>query len=141
MGVLEFKGYSVKKMHYDRNSNFTQQNGKIRLNPVIKAKTSRSENEVTVELSVQVGNLDGDDWPFEVMCVAKGDFVYNPSEDDQGMGIDTFIKNNTVAILYPYVRTIITTLTSSSNEFPGVYLPTINVGKMLRHSKEDNSDE
>ncbi|MCI1632814.1 MAG: protein-export chaperone SecB [Liquorilactobacillus nagelii] len=46
------------------------------------------------------------------------------------------VRNNAVAILYPYARAIVATLTTTSNEFPGYNMPTINVNKVLAQQDE-----
>nr|WP_278415790.1 protein-export chaperone SecB [Lactobacillus taiwanensis] len=45
--------------------------------------------------------------------------------------MSNFVKKTTVAILYPYIRQLISSLTQESNEYPSYILPTINVAKML----------
>ncbi|WP_187331134.1 protein-export chaperone SecB, partial [Lactiplantibacillus plantarum] len=51
--------------------------------------------------------------------------------DHNQVGIDTLIKKNAVAILYPYVRSLVSGITNASNQFPALILPTINVAQLL----------
>lgn len=53
------------------------------------------------------------------------------------MNID--FEPNAIAILYPYVRSIISTYTTNSNVDP-IILPTINVVEMLKQEK-NNKDK
>ncbi|RKD29993.1 hypothetical protein BG617_01670 [Lactiplantibacillus paraplantarum] len=73
--------------------------------------------------------------PFRASITINGTFEFNVSEDDSGVGVDMLIRNNAVAILYPYARALIANLTLSSNEYPAVTLPTINVAKVLANSE------
>ena len=87
-------------------------------------------------MSVIVGSLEDKTIPFQVSCSIIGTFVYEPDEDATNVGLDALVRNNAVAILYPYVRAIIATLTTTSNEFPGYNMPTINVSELLAQQGE-----
>lgn len=136
MSVLEFKGYTVNKMIYEKNNNFLDSNKNISLNPKLSAESTSDNSNITIKLSVSVGSFEDTSTPFRVQCEVEGRFIYNIDEDENDFGKDVFIKNNCVAILYPYVRAIVGTLVSSSNEFPGYYMPTINVSKALSEDAE-----
>lgn len=69
--------------------------------------------------------------PFKIECEVVGEFKYNADKNDTKISEEAIIKNNTVAILYPYIRQLISSLTQQSNEYPSYILPTINVGKVL----------
>lgn len=131
MAVLEFNGYRVKEMSYKSNSKFKKEKN-LFLNPKLKVKNNVQDNKIEVNLNVTVGSLNDDSMPFEVKCSVEGIFVYNAEQDKNNMGVDAFVRNNAVAILYPYVRALVATLTTSSNEFPGYNMPTINVGEILK---------
>lgn len=47
--------------------------------------------------------------------------------------IDSF-KNNAIAILYPYVRSLVTSYTANANVVP-LILPTININKFIENKK------
>ncbi|WP_125710678.1 protein-export chaperone SecB [Companilactobacillus zhongbaensis] len=139
MTVLEFKGYTVNEMNYKKNPNYIPGSSKkISLNPTFSSDNDISDNEIHVNLDIKVGSLKETSIPFEASCSVQGLFEYNPNEDEDDIGIDTFLRNNALAILYPYARAIIATLTTSSNEFPGYNLPTVNITKALE-SNNDNS--
>lgn len=131
MAVLEFNGYKVKEMSYKSNPNFKKEKN-LFLNPKLKVENNVQDNKIEVDLYVKVGSLDDESMPFEVKCAVEGTFVYNADQDENNMGVDVFIRNNAVAILYPYIRSLVATLTTSSNEFPGYNMPTINVGEVLK---------
>lgn len=136
MAVLEFKGYHVNKMAYTKNEKFEISNEKIKLSPTLSTNFDIKKNEINVSLKVGVGSIQKKNIPFFVECSLTGVFIYKKEEDKTEVGLDTLIRNNAVAILYPYVRAIISTLTMTSNEFPNYNLPTINVGQAL---KEQNN--
>lgn len=130
MAVLEFKGYSVKEQSYKRNEKFEQTQKEILLNPKIEISNQTVEDGILVTLGVQVGSLKGD--PFEVIVKISGEFHYHPDQDNDNIGVDYLIRTNAVAILYPYVRMIVSNLTNTSNEYPTFTLPTIDVAQVLK---------
>ncbi|WP_204122487.1 protein-export chaperone SecB [Lacticaseibacillus mingshuiensis] len=131
MSVLDFKGYTVTQMAYSKNAAFDQVNRQISLNPKLSEKHIIEDSSATINLRVVAGSDEGDKLPFSVSCEVQGKFIYNFEEDENNLGAEVFVRNNGVAILYPYVRAIIGNLTAFSNEFPGFFLPTINVAKAL----------
>ena len=70
-------------------------------------------------------------YPFEMNLEMTGFFETENGESDK------FIKN-AIAILYPYVRALISTYTANANINP-LILPAINVNKLIENS-EDKKD-
>ncbi|CAH0418891.1 protein-export chaperone SecB [Periweissella ghanensis] len=132
MSILNFQGYTVKQMEYLSNENFNKNQQSVTLEPRLQSDIKIEGTNIEITLSVKVGSVEDNLSPFFVSCTVEGIFVYQPSEDDTAMGIDNFAHNNAVAILYPYVRTIITSLTVNSNEFPAYIMPTINISELLQ---------
>lgn len=131
MDVLQFNGYRVENMSYQRNDQYRQTSKQIIFSPEISSDIEKNGNNISVSLTVVVGALDKTETPFQATCSLVGSFVYHPEEDKANIGLNTLVQKNAVAILYPYIRAIISMLTNSSNEFPGFNLPTINVSDAL----------
>lgn len=133
MAVLEFTGYRVNNMKYIRNKNFNKKTESIKMSPEISSNFNvKDDNKIIVSLAVTVGSTEQNSVPFQAECSVSGTFIYKVEEDETKVGLDKLIRNNAVAILYPYVRMIISNLTMNSNEYPNYNLPTINVGKLLQ---------
>ena len=133
MAVLEFTGYRVNNMKYIRNKNFNKKTESIKMSPEISSNFNvKDDNKIIVSLAVTVGYTEQYSVPFQSECSVSGTFIYKVEEDETKVGLDELIRNNAVAILYPYVRMIISNLTMNSNEYPNYNLPTINVGKLLQ---------
>lgn len=87
-------------------------------------------------LGVQIGDIDGDtSLPFYINVEIEGDFAL--SENDQA---DILMKQNAVAILFPYLRSTLTMLTTVANINP-IILPTINLAKMFESEQTQESDD
>ncbi|WP_334352017.1 protein-export chaperone SecB [Companilactobacillus sp. HBUAS56257] len=133
MAVLNFNGYTVKEMNYTKNDNF-KNDSEIALKPKLKFNNQIKNDKIVVEISASIGSLKDNRIPFKASCSLEGTFEYISSEDESNIGPDSLIRNNAVAILYPYLRATISNLTSQSNEFPAYILPTVNVAKLLKNN-------
>jgi len=131
MAVLEFKSYSVNEVSYKKNELYQGTSQNISLDPKIDIKNTLEQDRIIVTVDVQVGSQADNRTPFIVTASVSGQFVYHENEDQNQIGVDTLIKKNAVAILYPYVRSLVSTVTNASNQFPALILPTINVTQVL----------
>lgn len=133
MAVLEFKRYHVTEQSYKRNEHFEKSDNGIDINPkfAFNIKNNARDNSFIVNLGITIGSSSDNSVPFEVIVRVSGKFVYRIEDDTENVGADTLIRKNAVAILYPYVRSLVSSLTNSSNEYPAVTLPTIDVAQVL----------
>jgi len=145
MAVINFEDYKVTKMQFIENDDFElkQQSEPIELDHEINFNIYKKDNldEAIVELTIKVGGLDLDVEPFFLTVTIKGIFTFNASEDKLSNGFDTYLKGNALAILFPYVRQIISMLTSMSNSYPTYIMPTINIVKVLEEMENSNSED
>lgn len=136
MAVLNFNGYKVVHAEYTRNDLFSSSEDQgIDLTNKIKADLKYDDTSAEIQLSVSIGSLDEKNQPFKVDITTLGFFNYNAEEDEKKLGIETLLKVNGTAILYPYVRSIVSILTNMSNEFPGYNMPTVNIHKTLENQE------
>ncbi len=69
--------------------------------------------------------------PFNIKVTLEGSFKYNASEDEANIGLDELLKKNATAILFPYLRAIVSQLTSMGNEYQPLLIPAMNIGALL----------
>lgn len=145
MAVINFEDYKVTKMQFNENDNFElkEQSESIELGHEINVNIYKKDklDEAVVELTIKVGGLDSEVEPFFLMVTIKGIFTYNANEDEPSNGFDTYLKGNALAILFPYVRQIISTLTSMSNRYPTYIMPAINIVQVLEEMENSNSED
>lgn len=96
-----------------------------------KINKERNKMEITLKVNVFKGQEES---PFNMEVELIGYFELD-GEDDI-----TRYEANAIAIMYPYLRAIISTYTASANVSP-VILPAINVNAMLKRKKEENNQE
>ena len=139
MTVLKFKNYTVNKTFFQENTLFDKKIKELNLNPIFNYTIIPTDNVNTKNLlfNVKIGDLESEDSPFYIDIVINGLFEYVPEENELELSMDDYLKENGIAILFPYARSIISTLTSQSNSsYPTIILPTINVPEVVRRSEK-----
>lgn len=66
--------------------------------------------------------------PFELKVSMVGHFTYPEQEDEDTVAKDHILQENTVSILFPFLRSIVAALTSNAN-IPTLMLPVMNFTK------------
>ena len=122
--VLKFNNYIVNEINFKRNIKFEQ---KEEIPIDVSIQSNIKENDTTMEVNLEVKVFEGAEeknYPFEMLINITGFFnlVNNKEKID--------FKPNAVAILYPYVRAIVSNYTANANVAP-LILPPINVNKLL----------
>lgn len=123
--VLKFNRYIVDKVIFKNNENFTQRDEKISLKFNIEKNIIKNDNNMEVKLTTYVfKDSEKNNYPFEMEIVITGYFTIINNKEEINF------EPNTLAILYPYVRAIVSTYTANANISP-LILPAINVNKLI----------
>lgn len=135
-GVIQFEGYRLIDAKFSCDSGFEfheLKNGEFRYS-FSKCHTAISENEMQVNLRSRVFYSDNDDFdtaPYRVSIEIAGRFSSKTA-------FKKMWENNALAILFPYVRSIVSCITAQSGR-NAVILPTVNIARMFEESEEDKS--
>lgn len=124
--VLELRNYLVKKINFSLNEKFNFSIQKeVQIAPRFKRDILKiDEDNVAVDLSI---NIDKEDVPFFIEIEIEGIFKLNQWEENDNRVI---IENNAVAILFPYLRSLVTMVTANANFNPYI-LPVMNISAMF----------
>lgn len=109
--LFERRDYAIKKVDIDN----TKINFKRSIDDI-------GNNKYKVYLSINMSSENG----FDIETCISGIFEF---EGDKDFG-NKLLSHNTVAILFPYLRSQITLLTSQPG-FEPVILPVININRLL----------
>lgn len=137
-GVISFEGYQVDNINYEKNN--SNQKGDYTSFPpeffIVKAD-KENNNQFNIIMGVKIDDSDAENiLPFTAEVVVRGFYSFN-TDDAKEYDIDNihlFQLVNGSAILYPYLRSILTDITSKSMHNP-IILPTINFSKFI-HGRE-----
>ena len=127
--ILKFKEYIVEDVIFKNNDKFDNSQA-VKLDLKINEETKKENNILKVDLNVTVfEEAEKNNYPFYIKLRVRGIFQIEGNDEDVG-----FFKPNAIAILFPYVRAIISTYTGIANINP-LILPAINVNKLLENNK------
>lgn len=120
LSKLEMKSIYFEKTNYKRIGFSNKSNEfKNKVNcSVYKSNENDNEFKLTINL---IGEQDSN---FEVELVLTGIFIVEYSNEDER----NILLNNAFSILFPYIRSQLTLLTSQPNMTP-IVLPVVNIKK------------
>ncbi len=129
--VLTFQDYVVNEISFKRNENYKEIKDEIEIDLKITPKIIRNNEKMQVNLITDIfEKMEENNYPFKMQVNLVGNFIANGDEPTKFIG-------NAIAILYPYIRAIVSTYTASANVNP-LILPTINVNKLIEsQNKKD----
>jgi len=131
---IKLNHYAVEKIEFTLNKAFNPKaTPKININPDFRRNIRRiDENKVLVELSILVKDKDVP-LPFHLEMSIGGLFTLEKWEENEDKR--NLVKNQTIAILFPLLRSLVTVVTANSN-FPPLMLPVIDVAGLFEESEK-----
>lgn len=121
--------YIVNKAEYKMNSNFIpSEDESLEVNFDIEAIISYEDNADYITLVSNVGNSENNNCPFLINVEITGIFEFDGDDNSR----EQFLKTSGTAALFPYLRSLISEMSSISNIFPTFRLPLINVMEYLQ---------
>lgn len=123
--VLKFNGYKVEKIEYKRTRIKLGKFNTTDVNPNVLFKLILEEDNIynaNIILGIQIRH---ELLPFEIEVIVRGFFSLDQEESMDREGIYKFYIKNGSAIMYPYVRAIVSSVTSNGNE-ENIIMPTVN---------------
>ena len=129
VSALKFRKYIVKNVEFILNDTFSNRSN-VAIEFGIRKRIEYKEKTMHVELETIVfPNAEKNDYPFTIRVKIVGIF------ETVGEAKDRF-ETNAVAILYPYIRAIVSTYTAQAN-IPALVLPPINVNSLMEDSDKE----
>ncbi|MDM5145384.1 hypothetical protein ICE98_02518 [Lactococcus lactis] len=116
--VIYFKGYKIKKYNYiSRDEKLEIEDGKLPFNMSVNPRISSDFKNGYIVVSV---TLETEDFSVEIVVEAEFDINVEGKEN-----IEKFLVVNGTAIVFPYIRSMVSMLTSLDSG-KAFILPTIN---------------
>lgn len=125
---LIFNKYIIKEIEFKYHEEFKEKPIDILFDIDKETKYIANKNMI-VDLDVRIFE-DNEEYPFYMKVVLRGFFTIENNEDNINF------EPNAIAILYPYIRSIVSTYTANANIMP-LTLPVINVNKLLKDKEKD----
>lgn len=132
---LQFVGYNVKRLILIQEDSYKELN-KFNVKPQFMREVEfEDENNFTVSLGCKIDASDENPFPFSLEVIITGNFTITGETEYK----DTFIKENSTAILFPYLRSTISMLTVNALKTP-LILPTMNIVKVLEELEKHSEN-
>jgi preprotein translocase subunit SecB len=124
---IQFLNFIVKESHivFNKTADF-----KIDINFNPKGTVYKSLNQFNLQLFVDIKDVDGH---FNINLVTESIFSY-PEDADIQAYTNSFFIVNAPAIIFPYIRAYISSLTALSG-MPTLNLPTLNLSQVGENLK------
>ncbi|HKK62728.1 MAG TPA: protein-export chaperone SecB [Bacteroidales bacterium] len=129
---FQFKGFNIIRSLIEKKDARPAQKMSLSFNP--RGLINKDESNFQLQLSVKIGD-ENNVINIEIEAVANYSF-------DQQIGVETLDKLfyvNAPALLFPYIRAYISTLTNLSG-FEPVNLPTLNMTKLGSDLKKNTKE-
>ena len=131
--ALKFHGYDVEEIEYALNKNYVIDFHEATISPEFVFKITYNKDnplQYNIILGVRIGYEEsGMNLPFRAEVIIRGYYeMKQESEDIEEL--DVFFVRNGCAILFPYVRALLTDITSKGRH-NRVTLPTMNFYKLI----------
>lgn len=138
MGIISFEDYVIDESTYSVNPNFdvdTTSGLNLPVDFEAEIGVDQEQEKAYVMIRVKLGNFKDSnltDIPFTCEVLIRGIFGYSKNDFESKEALKEIFGVNAIAILFPYLRSYISNLTSSSNQFPAYILPVMNFAEMLK---------
>lgn len=132
MASISFVNYFVNNMSYMQNNNYDDTDENYDVSIDFSAKVVFVEKKkAIVDLTVELGNDKNRNTPFLAEVTLSSLFEFSYETNEKREVAKKMVASNGVAIIYPYIRNIVSDLTLKGNQFPSFVLPVINVVQLL----------
>ena len=136
-GTINFNGYKVNELVFKPKipAAGADKEQLPTFAPVFSRKIEgQDQGECSVTLSASVGAED-DTMPFTAFVSLTGSFFVPEKEQAREL-----MEVNGTAILFPYLRAVMSQLTAAAN-IPQVILPTVNLVQLLNKRKSEQTED
>lgn len=137
--ILQFVNYSVDEIVFINNSEFDKEETELKLKFKHNIKEDDKEaKKYYVNIAMNVYDKDEHemkDCPFQLNVSMTGVFKISNYEGIDDDVINKIVGENTIAILFPYLRSLITSITANANINP-LILPPVNIISLLENEKK-----
>ncbi len=125
--MLQFRYYTVNEIRF-KDTQAGDDGRQFELHPEFnRTLTEQKDNQYDYTISVSVTPTEDEPAPFELYVCVTGHFTLRESADEplDPKVKDAILKKNTAAILYPFLRSIVASVTVTA-DMPALLLPIVN---------------
>ena len=130
---FQFKGFNIVRSFIERNEK--EASKKINLEFAPKGYINKADSNFQLHLGV---NIEDENKTFKIEIDAVANYVF---ENKEGLeNLSKFFYVNAPALLFPYIRAYISTLTNLSG-FEPINLPTLNMTRLGEDLRKNTTED
>ena len=131
---IQFNRYEVNKIHFEL-SQYYEGDKEFQISPKFGTEVTDCENgEYKVQLSISLVATEENPIPFSLEIIMTGSFLANMDNESDEFK-QKILHENTVAIMFPFLRAMVASLTTNANIQP-LLLPVFNIAGAFRNDDE-----
>ena len=132
---LQLLKYSVNEISFALNENYDfSKKQSVKLNQNFTRSIKKIDEDICdVSLIFVISESAGTPTPFTMKVTVTGTFKLEKWENAENVD---FIKTNAVAIVYPFLRSLVSTITANAN-LPSYILPVFNIAAYFENKDID----
>lgn len=136
--VLSYEGYLIERIEFTINKNFKPDSGQVEIEFSLGCEFKKEEDVFQVSLECIIfEDAERKNKPFSLDIVITGFYEFDADLSDEIQY--KMLKINATAILYPYLRSFVTTVTGNAG-FTPLILPLINVYEFLKSAAKEKEE-
>lgn len=130
--VLKFNKYLVKKIIFEANPDFNPTDKiPVEVEFTYDQDINYDGNEMAICLGCDIFKEKNKNYPFSLEIELLGFFSFEENLEPEKIDI---LRVNATAILFPYLRSIVSSITADSG-FQTLVLPVVNIHKMFKQDE------
>ncbi|MBE5754075.1 MAG: hypothetical protein E7340_01885 [Clostridiales bacterium] len=127
--VFKLVEYNVTEFSYSINNEFSSQEETLQIPFKFSNKiTGLDENNFSIDIKAKIE--DAKNFPFKLNCAIRAIFNVEKWEENKEQN-----EMTALTILFPYMRTLVTTLTSAAEVQP-IMLPVMNIVELVKSQRK-----
>lgn len=123
--MLVFNNYLVDKIDFALNENL-EQGATYKIKPIYSRNIEKKDERYYVNLTFKLVSDTEEELPIRLFISMIGIFTLTDEENKEQL-----INYDSIMVMFPYLRAIVSTITSSAN-IPNILLPTINMAAVMK---------
>jgi|GEM_PF-853457 len=132
LAIFQFEGYTIEEIKLLRKEKSTSDDAKMKFNLSIGESPDLNSYRLIIEVIVENPDVN-------VNVTMSGAFKFEENNEIPKEDKFVLLKSNGFAILLPYLRSVVSIITTLDGP-AAVVLPIINVFEMMKNSDDKESD-
>ncbi|ARJ17262.1 protein-export chaperone SecB [Staphylococcus lugdunensis] len=134
--IMNFKSFRLMNVELDTVNQEKDENDKTSLRVNAGTSDINEDGEGQLEIELNISEKE-EGYSREIKIKVLGIFEFPNKENNNEYNLDEILKINGTAILMPYIRTLLSSLTSFDDSTEHILLPALNVKSMFEQSESE----